>query len=139
MYTSVLQHKQSSLEMASGEGVDNGGGENPTTVESREWVMAAYVPDGVPSSDHLKLRAKKISLDVSSIPNDHVAVELLWVSVDPYLRGRMSGQNEGLYFSQFTLDEVHILHFIYYTTQPCILFSSRSGTGIFFLVRTECR
>lgn len=94
--------------MAGLEGVDNGGDENLTMVESREWVMVAYAAKGIPTSDHLKLRTTKLSLDADSIPKDHVAVELLWVSVDPYLRGRMSGQDEGLYFSQFALDEVHI-------------------------------
>ncbi|XP_034701467.1 2-alkenal reductase (NADP(+)-dependent)-like [Vitis riparia] len=92
--------------MAGLEGVDNGGDENLTMVESREWVMVAYAARGIPTSDHLKLRTTKLSLDADSIPKDHVAVELLWVSVDPYLRGRMSGQDEGLYFSQFALDEV---------------------------------
>ncbi|RVW38882.1 2-alkenal reductase (NADP(+)-dependent) [Vitis vinifera] len=92
--------------MAGLEGVDNGGDENLTMVESREWVMVAYAAKGIPTSDHLKLRTTKLSLDADSIPKDHVAVELLWVSVDPYLRGRMSGQDEGLYFSQFALDEV---------------------------------
>ena len=96
--------------MAGGEGVDNGGEENPTmVVESREWVLSAYVAVGVPTTDHLKLRTRKLSLDLYSIPEDHVAVELLWVSVDPYLRGRMSGQEEGLYFPQFALDEVRML------------------------------
>ena len=94
--------------MAGLEGVDNGGDENLTMVESREWVMVAYAAKGIRTSDHLKLRTTKLSLDADSIPKDHVAVELLWVSVDPYLRGRMSGQDEGLYFSQFALDEVHI-------------------------------
>ena len=93
--------------MADGEGVDNGGDENPImVVESREWVLSAYVAIGVPTAAHLKLRTGKLSLDFHSIPDDHVAVELLWVSVDPYLRGRMSGQEEGLYFPQFALDEV---------------------------------
>ena len=94
--------------MADGEGVDNGGDENPTmVVESREWVLSATA--GILMADHFILRTGKLSLDPHSIPKDHVAVELLWVSVDPYLRGRMSGQDEGLYFCQFALDEVHIL------------------------------
>lgn len=87
-----------------------GGDENPiTVVESREWVMTAYINDGLPTADHLQLRTTKLSLSDHSIPTEHVAVEILSVSVDPYLRGRMSGQNEGLYFPQFALNEVHIL------------------------------
>ena len=71
--------------------------------------LLVYTAGGVLTADHLKLLTIKLSLDLHSIPDDYVAVELLWVSVDPYLRGRMSGQEEGLYFSQFAFDEVHIL------------------------------
>ena len=88
------------------EGVGGCGGENSTVVESREWVMSAYAAEGVPTSDHLKLRTTKLSLDANSIPDGHVAVELLWISVDPYLRTRMTGHDDGLYFSQFALNEV---------------------------------
>ena len=95
--------------MTSLEGVGGCGGENSTVVESREWVMSAYAAEGVPTSDHLKLRTTKLSLDANSIPDGHVAVELLWISVDPYLRTRMTGRDDGLYFSQFALNEVHIL------------------------------
>ena len=96
--------------MAGGEGVDSDGDENPImVVESREWVLSAFATAGILTTDHFKLHTGKLSLDLHSIPEDHVAVELLWVSVDPYLRGRMSGQDEGLYFSQLALDEVHIL------------------------------
>uniref|UniRef100_A0A803LTU5 Alcohol dehydrogenase-like C-terminal domain-containing protein n=1 Tax=Chenopodium quinoa TaxID=63459 RepID=A0A803LTU5_CHEQI len=60
-------------------------------VQSKEWYMAAYARDGLPSSDHLKLRTVSISLAVDSIPENHVAIQILWISVDPYLRSRMTG------------------------------------------------
>lgn len=78
-------------------------------VESREWYLSAYAPDGVPTSDHLKLRTLSLSLGPDSIPDQHVAVQLLWISVDPYLRSRMTGREDGLYFSQFDLNQVRVL------------------------------
>ncbi|KAJ9170069.1 hypothetical protein P3X46_018204 [Hevea brasiliensis] len=82
------------------------GTEKATVIEGKEWYMAAYAPQGVPSSDHLKLRTVTISLADDSIPDGHVAVELLWISVDPYLRSRMTGHQDGLYMPQFKIDEV---------------------------------
>ncbi|KAL6953304.1 hypothetical protein U1Q18_042224 [Sarracenia purpurea var. burkii] len=88
-------------------GGDGGGAkEELAVVESREWYLSAYAPDGVPTSDHLKLRKVRLSLDADSIPDGHVAVQLLWISVDPYLRSRMTGRDDGLYFSQFPLNQV---------------------------------
>ncbi|KAM5580631.1 2-alkenal reductase (NADP(+)-dependent) [Rosa sericea] len=75
-----------------------------TVIESREWYMAAYAPEGIPTSDHLKIRCVSLALD--AIPEQHVVLETLFVSVEPYLRGRMTGLEEGLYFAQFNLTEV---------------------------------
>ncbi|KAA8526513.1 hypothetical protein F0562_008284 [Nyssa sinensis] len=80
--------------------------EGVTVVESREWFLSAYAPEGLPTSDHLKLRTVSLSLSVDSIPDQHVALQLLWISIDPYLRTRMTGHEDGLYFPQFTLNEV---------------------------------
>ncbi|XP_004289171.1 PREDICTED: NADP-dependent alkenal double bond reductase P1-like isoform X2 [Fragaria vesca subsp. vesca] len=77
-----------------------------TVVESREWYMAAYAPEGVPTSDHLKLRTVKISLALDSIPDQHVVLETLFISLDPYLRSRMTGREDGLYSPQYNLNEV---------------------------------
>lgn len=80
--------------------------EEVVLVESREWYMASYSPDGVPTSDHLKLRTVKISLSGDSIPDAHVAVEPLYFSIDPYIRSKMKGHVDGLYSDQFKLNEV---------------------------------
>ncbi|KAI9072992.1 hypothetical protein K1719_045025 [Acacia pycnantha] len=80
-----------------------GGSEEKTEVENREWYMAAYAAEGVPTADHLKLRTAKLSLATDSIPDGHVALELLFVSVDPYLRTRMSGSGDP---TQFELNQV---------------------------------
>ncbi|KAL6135249.1 hypothetical protein ACLB2K_067477 [Fragaria x ananassa] len=71
-----------------------------TLVESREWYMAAYAP----TSDHLKVRCVSLALD--AIPEQHFVLETLFVSVEPYVHGRMTGLDEGLYFAQFKLNEV---------------------------------
>ncbi|KAJ8749396.1 hypothetical protein K2173_018888 [Erythroxylum novogranatense] len=74
-----------------------------TVVESKEWYLSAYAPQGVPNTNHLKLR--NVSLTIDAIPDGHVAVQILLLSVDPYLRARMTGSEDGLYTSQFKLNE----------------------------------
>ncbi|KAI8006212.1 2-alkenal reductase (NADP(+)-dependent) [Camellia lanceoleosa] len=74
-------------------------------VESKEWYLSAYVSDGLPTSDHLKLRSVNLSLAADSIPDQHVALEILWISVDPYLRSIMSGHDDGLCIPQFQLNQ----------------------------------
>ncbi|XP_059450073.1 2-alkenal reductase (NADP(+)-dependent)-like [Corylus avellana] len=81
------------------------GNEEKAVVENREWYLAAYAPEGVPTSDHLKLRTVPLSLAVDSIPDRHVVVQNLLISVDPYQRTRLTGLDEGLYFPQFKLNE----------------------------------
>ncbi|XP_057508277.1 2-alkenal reductase (NADP(+)-dependent)-like [Actinidia eriantha] len=87
-------------------GSGGGGKEELAVVNSREWYLSAYAPQGVPTSDHLKLRTVSLSLHPDSIPDGHLALQILWISVDPYLRSRMTGHDEGLYFSQFNLNQV---------------------------------
>jgi len=78
-------------------------------VENREWYLAKYCPEGVPTSDHLKLRIVSLSLADDSIPDDHLAVETLLLSVDPYLRGAITGTLEGLFIPQYQLNQVYLL------------------------------
>ncbi|KAF2284943.1 hypothetical protein GH714_032819 [Hevea brasiliensis] len=80
-------------------------GRETSTVESKEWFMAAYAPQGVPTSDHLKLRTLTLSLGDDHIPDGHLAVEILWISVDPYLRVKMTGRKDGLDMPPFQLDQ----------------------------------
>lgn len=83
-----------------------GSGGEVMAVESKEWFLCAYALEGVPNSHHLKIRNQKLSLAIESIPHQNVAIQLLWISVDPYLRTRMTGHEDGLHFSQFAIDEV---------------------------------
>ncbi|MED6161072.1 hypothetical protein PIB30_057342 [Stylosanthes scabra] len=78
------------------------------TVESREWYLASYAPQGVPNSEHLKLRTVRVSLEPHSIPDGHLAIQTLLLSIDPYIRTRFTGPNnlDGLYFPQFHLNQV---------------------------------
>ena len=77
-----------------------------SVIESREWYLAAYAPDSVPTSHHLKLRTIQVSLSPDSIPEGHVALEILFVSVEPYLRTKMSGLPDGLSAKQYELNQV---------------------------------
>ncbi|KAK2985133.1 hypothetical protein RJ640_000900 [Escallonia rubra] len=80
--------------------------EEAMVVESKEWYLSAYAPQGVPTSDHLKLRTVTLPLTLDSVPDQHVALQLLWISVDPYLRTRMSGLDDGLCSPQFSINQV---------------------------------
>ncbi|KAF7851056.1 hypothetical protein BT93_L4680 [Corymbia citriodora subsp. variegata] len=77
-----------------------------TTVESKEWHIQAYAPEGIPTSDHLKMRTTRIPVDAGSIPDLHVAIEMLFISVEPFVRSRMTGREDGLYSPQFDLNQV---------------------------------
>ncbi|CAN6702006.1 unnamed protein product [Malus baccata var. baccata] len=75
-------------------------------VESREWYLAAYAAEGVPTSDHLKLRTVTLSLSLDSIPEQHVILETLFISIEPYLRSSITGREDGLCIPQFNLNQV---------------------------------
>ncbi|XP_024960006.1 2-alkenal reductase (NADP(+)-dependent)-like [Cynara cardunculus var. scolymus] len=77
-----------------------------TVVESREWYLAAIAPENLPTSDHLKLRTVTVSLDYESIPDEQMALQLLLISVDPYLRSRITGRNDDLYLAQLPINKV---------------------------------
>ncbi|RDY14602.1 La-related protein 1C, partial [Mucuna pruriens] len=64
--------------------------------------MGAYSPHGVPNSDNLKLRTVTLSVASDSIPDGHVSVQILFISVDPYLRTRLTGT---LCIQQYQLNE----------------------------------
>ncbi|RDX83623.1 2-alkenal reductase (NADP(+)-dependent), partial [Mucuna pruriens] len=82
------------------------GEEEMSVVESKEWCLVSYAPNGLPTTDHLKLRTVRLSLAPESIPVGHVAIQMLLFSIDPYLRGRFTGTLDGLYFPQFQLNQV---------------------------------
>lgn len=90
-------------------------------VESKEWYLAAYCPHGVPTSDHLKLRSVSLSLASDSIPDDHLALETLFISVDPYLRTQLTGTLDGLYITQYQLNQVHHIFAVAVTYMVFIL------------------
>ncbi|KAG2371600.1 hypothetical protein LR48_Vigan05g161000 [Vigna angularis] len=75
-------------------------------VESKEWYLAAYSPEGVPTSDNLKLRTVTLSLASHSIPDHHVSLQILFISVDPYLRTRLTGTLDGLFIPQYQPNQV---------------------------------
>ncbi|KAI4353188.1 hypothetical protein L6164_002154 [Bauhinia variegata] len=73
-------------------------------LESREWYLAAYAAEGIPTSDHLKLRT--VVVDIDSIPDGHVALESLFISVDPYMRTRLTGLQDGISLHQFQRNQL---------------------------------
>ncbi|MCD7456290.1 hypothetical protein HAX54_031167 [Datura stramonium] len=75
-------------------------------VENREWYLANYAPAGVPNSEHLKLRTVSLSLRADSIPDGHVAFQILYVSIDPYVRTQLSGLDDGLSLPQIPVGQV---------------------------------
>ncbi|XP_071727092.1 2-alkenal reductase (NADP(+)-dependent)-like [Rutidosis leptorrhynchoides] len=77
-----------------------------TVVESKEWYLAAYAPENVPNSDHLKLRTVNVSLQHDSIPDQHVVLQVLLISVDPYLRSMITGRVGDLYMPPHPLNKV---------------------------------
>ncbi|XP_070006225.1 2-alkenal reductase (NADP(+)-dependent)-like isoform X2 [Nicotiana tabacum] len=75
-------------------------------VENKEWYIARYAPKGIPNSDQIKLRTLSFSLAENSIPNGNVAVQILYISIDPYLRTQLSGLYDGLSLPQLSLGQV---------------------------------
>ncbi|WP_226386237.1 NADP-dependent oxidoreductase [Staphylococcus sp. Marseille-Q1834] len=51
-----------------------------------EQVLLAQYPEGMPQDDTFKYE----DIDVAELGNDEVQVESIYISVDPYMRGRMS-------------------------------------------------
>ena len=76
------------------------------TVKSKEWFLSSFVAEGVPTSEHLKIRTVRVDVSVDSIPEGHVAVQILLLSVDPYLRSMMSGQKGGLDLPLLKINQV---------------------------------
>nr|QLI49062.1 alkenal reductase-like protein [Gloriosa superba] len=75
-------------------------------VESRQWVMTAYAEEGLPTPEHVTLITTKVAVDAASIPEGHAAVQVLWISIDPYLRSGMLGRMDGLCFPPFPIGKV---------------------------------
>ncbi|OIW15712.1 hypothetical protein TanjilG_04247 [Lupinus angustifolius] len=80
--------------------------EEKSMVESKEWYLASYAREGVPTSDHLKLRTLHLSLALHSIPHGHVAIQSLFLSIDPYLRSTFTATLDGLCLPQYQLNQV---------------------------------
>ncbi|XP_016501650.2 2-alkenal reductase (NADP(+)-dependent)-like [Nicotiana tabacum] len=82
------------------------GGVASVEVENREWYVASYAPTGIPNSEHLKQRTVSLSLREDSIPDGHVTFQVLYVSIDPYVRTQLSGLDDGLSLPQIPLGQV---------------------------------
>nr|XP_033512180.1 2-alkenal reductase (NADP(+)-dependent)-like isoform X2 [Nicotiana tomentosiformis] len=85
---------------------DGGAAAETVAVENREWYIAGYAPNGLPNSNHLKLRTVNFSLTDNSIPDGNVAIIILYISIDPYLRTQFSGLGDGLSLPQVPINQV---------------------------------
>lgn len=55
------------------------------TLSARTWILAAR-PDGLPRPEHFRLESRPLP----EPGRGEVALQMLWLSLDPYMRGRMS-------------------------------------------------
>ena len=53
---------------------------------SKYVVLKEYIPSGDPKLSHFEIREEKINID----SNNNVLVKNEWISVDPYMRARMT-------------------------------------------------
>lgn len=76
-------------------------------VPNRELILVAYANEGPVTDSHLNIR--ETQLDLGSVGKDgssgDVAVQNLWISVDPYLRRLMKESDDGLYLPSFPLNQ----------------------------------
>ena len=56
------------------------------TINSKFISLKEYIPLGSPTLSHFSLNTKKINLE----NDDDVLVKNEWISVDPYMRARMT-------------------------------------------------
>ena len=56
------------------------------SIESKYVALKEYIPMGSPSLSHFDLKSETISLK----NDDEVLVTNKWISVDPYMRARMT-------------------------------------------------
>ncbi|XP_077243655.1 2-alkenal reductase (NADP(+)-dependent)-like [Tasmannia lanceolata] len=75
-------------------------------VEIRQWKLCSYSAQGLPTSDHLKIFKSYLMISDDIIPDHHVLVKVLKLSVDPYFRQTITGLQDGLYLPQVELNQV---------------------------------
>ena len=74
-------------------------------ISNKQVILNNYVETSVKESD-MSLRTSKIQLKIPSGCDGAVLVKNLYLSIDPYIIGRMKKQV--LYMSSYTLDSVSL-------------------------------
>ena len=74
-----------------------------STVTNKSWYLNEY-PKGLPQESQFELRESQISTKLED-GSDDVLVKVLYLSLDPYMRGRMKAGGSG-YAQGFDLDKV---------------------------------
>ena len=64
-----------------------------------ESIVLAKRPEGIPSDDVFRYE----TIEIDEPGNDEIQVEAIYISVDPYMRGRMDDSKS--YIQPFQLDE----------------------------------
>lgn len=72
-----------------------------STPHNEEWQLVQY-PDGMVQREHFQ----KVPLEMPSVQEGQLLIRALYISVDPYMRGRMTPPTSGAYFSSFKPGEV---------------------------------
>jgi NADPH-dependent curcumin reductase CurA len=73
------------------------------TITNKSWFLKDY-PKGLPEESLFDLRESQVSTDLPEGSED-VLVKVLYLSLDPYMRGRMKAGGSG-YAQGFPLDKV---------------------------------
>ena len=84
-------------------------------IESSREIHLVSRPDGMPADDDFRL----VSRSVPVLGEGEVLVKNLWLSVDPYMRGRMI--ERASYVAPFALNEVLSGGAVVLTRMPVLL------------------
>lgn len=74
-----------------------------STVTNKSWFLKEY-PKGLPQESQFELKESQVSTKLNE-GSDDVLVKVLYLSLDPYMRGRMKAGGSG-YAQGFPLDKV---------------------------------
>jgi len=78
-----------------------------STEVSNKGVIFARPPTGLPAiNEHFKFVERKIDISATVLDKDEILIKNLYMSLDPYMRGRMRPSNVKSYIEPFKLGEV---------------------------------
>uniref|UniRef100_A0A0C9RVZ0 TSA: Wollemia nobilis Ref_Wollemi_Transcript_10095_1329 transcribed RNA sequence n=1 Tax=Wollemia nobilis TaxID=56998 RepID=A0A0C9RVZ0_9CONI len=72
-------------------------------VKNREVVLVSYFEGGPVTEHHLTIR--ETQMDINGCKEGEVAVQNLWIAVDPYIRWLMESPDRSIYFQNYELNQ----------------------------------